>query len=220
MAMRYIEMLKQFVIKSVVYQELLKKLPAPFNNPYFDTLVLIFIVLYILYRIMDMIRVKRYRAKIRKQQKLENKRETRRNEELEKRERVLSEREERIGRFMDYLEMIFRNRTRKQETNKIDQTYANTYSDPYSLQQHEYLLEDGGGVDKVSEYDLVLDEMSKEDLKHSYILKRQEASRRKAEQRMLDLEKENQMEKGMEEHPAAPERRRWKKVAKDGKKKK
>lgn len=216
--MKYLELVEQLVKNSTIYQEFLKKMPAPFNNPYFDTVVLILLVLYLIYRILDMIRVKRYRAKNRKLQRLEHQRVAQRNEELENRERVLSEREERIGRFMDYLGFIFWSRTRREPTKEARQTYTNAYSQPYGLQQNEYLLEDSGNLDEISEYDLVLDEMSKEDIKRASILKNQEASRRKAEQRMLDLETENQMEKFMREEPIAPKKRRWKKVSKDEKK--
>lgn len=216
--MKYLELVEQLVKNSTIYQEFLKKMPAPFNNPYFDTVVLILLVLYLLYRILDMIRVKRYRAKNRKLQRLEHQRVAQRNEVLENRERVLSEREERIGRFMDYVGFIFWSRTRREPTKEARQTYTNAYSQPNGLQQNEYLLEDSGNPDEISEYDLVLDEMSKKDIKQATILKNQEASRRKAEQRMLDLETENQMEKVMREEPIVPKKRRWKKVSKDEKK--
>lgn len=213
--MKYLELIEQFVMNSTIYREFLKKMPAPFNNPYFDTVLLILLVLYLLYRIWDRIRVRRYRARVRKLQKRENQKETQRNEELENREQMVTEREERIGRFMDYLDFILRSCSRRQETAENRQTY--TSSKPNGLRKHDYLLEYGGEPEEVSEYDVILDEMIKEDLKHASILKTQEASRRKAEQRMRDLDVEVRIEEFIPEESAAPKKRRWRKVAKDEK---
>ena len=55
--MKYFYELQDWLYQTEFYQEVLKELPEPLNNIYFDTIVAIIIGVYLLYRIFDMLHI-------------------------------------------------------------------------------------------------------------------------------------------------------------------
>ena len=71
--MKYFYELQDWLYQTELYQEVLKELPEPLNNIYFDTIVAIIIGVYLLYRIFDMLHSFFYYRRIRKMQERERK---------------------------------------------------------------------------------------------------------------------------------------------------
>ncbi|MCI6243449.1 MAG: hypothetical protein PUF81_09685 [Lachnospiraceae bacterium] len=99
-----------------IYQNLLRELPAPLNNIYFDSILCICLVLYLIYRLVETVHIIRYRKKIRKKQESDRKRRLEKDQEFHEREPKADEKEERIGRFFDSMESHFTGKMRTQET--------------------------------------------------------------------------------------------------------
>ena len=99
-----------------IYQNLLRELPAPLNNIYFDSILCVCLVLYLIYRLGETVHIIRYRKKIRKKQESDRKRRLEKDQEFHEREPKADEKEERIGRFFDSMESHFTGKMRTQET--------------------------------------------------------------------------------------------------------
>ena len=90
--MKYFYELQDWLYQTEFYQEVLKELPEPLNNIYFDTIVVIIIGIFLLYRIFDMLHSFFYYRRIRKMQEKERK------EKKEQEARMLK-REEQVYRI-------------------------------------------------------------------------------------------------------------------------
>ena len=113
--MSYFYSFQSWLYHTSIYQNLLRELPAPLNNIYFDSILCICLALYLIYRLVETVHIIRYRMKIRKKQESERKRRLEKDQELHERERKVDEKEERIGRFFDSMESLFTGRMRTQE---------------------------------------------------------------------------------------------------------
>lgn len=96
--MEYFYSLQRWVSDSRLYQEVLRQMPPPCNNVYFDTVLAVLLCIYLLYRVISAIRMLHYRRKIRVKQKMKDRERDIRKQELESRERQLVEREELMGK--------------------------------------------------------------------------------------------------------------------------
>lgn len=114
--MQYFFSFQYWFYQTDLYQNILSEMPAPFNNIYFDTVFLLGLVVYVIYRIIEMIRISCYHKRVRRKQANERQIRLERDQEMRFRERQVQEKEERIGRFMDYMDLIFRNHIRKDDS--------------------------------------------------------------------------------------------------------
>lgn len=111
--MEYYYSLQSWLYHTSLYQGILKEMPAPLDNIYFDTVMLVVLVVYVVWRIVESIRMFRYHKRIRKKQA--NVRQSRRDREQEMlaREKQVEQKEERLNRFLDYMQFIFSSRMRR-----------------------------------------------------------------------------------------------------------
>ena len=100
--MEYLENLEKMIAESSVYREFLGRLPLPFSNVYFEAAVVLVLGIYLVYRVIDAIRMMHRKKKLcrMKEEALQ------RGEE----ERLLREQEAevqkgKIAAFMQFLQM-------------------------------------------------------------------------------------------------------------------
>lgn len=108
--MEYLNMFQEWLYQTTLYQDFLKNMPPPVNNIYFDTFCIMLGVIYVVYRIVDAVRIARYHRKARERQAREHREKLEAEREIFERESEVREKEEKIGRFMDVMEMYFRSR--------------------------------------------------------------------------------------------------------------
>ena len=113
--MSYFNSFQSWLYHTSIYQNLLRELPAPLNNICFDSLLCIFLLVYLIYRLVEAVHIIRYRKKIRKKQEAARRLQREKDQELLDRERRVSEKEERIGKFFDYMDSLFVGKMRQQE---------------------------------------------------------------------------------------------------------
>ena len=158
--MSYFYSFQSWLYHTSIYQNLLRELPAPLNNIYFDSILCICLVLYLIYRLVETVHIIRYRKKIRRKQESDRKRRLEKDQELHERERKVDEKEERIGRFFDSMESLFTGKMRTQEAAGVCRPQKNRKS----LGRKMFFLEKKGTVtgekpdveETVSDYDVVM----------------------------------------------------------------
>jgi|GEM_PF-2701415 len=130
--MEYFYTFQGWLYDTPFYQEILKELPIPLNNIYFDSLVLIALAVYLVFRIIEAIRIGCYHRRIRRKQERERRQQMEREKEMMYRELQVQQKEEKVGRFMDYMEMLFASRTGRADDYE-------TYSSPetHNSQGHQ-----------------------------------------------------------------------------------
>lgn len=185
--MKYFYELQDWLYQTEFYQEVLKELPEPLNNIYFDTIVAVIIAAYLLYRIFNMLHSFFYYRRIRKIQKRERMEKKEQEARMLKREEQVYKKEERLGRFMDFLFMSRMSRVQDEEI--YDSTPQPSGDSVKRVNKRSHLLDWrnksvplllGRKEEKVSDYDVVMDahaydEMQKQDLQQQ---------RRQSEERM------------------------------------
>lgn len=126
-AMEYFYSLQRWVSDSRLYQEVLRQMPPPCNNVYFDTVLAVLLCIYLLYRVISAIRMLHYRRKIRVKQKMKDRERDIRKQELESRERQLAEREELMGKVWSMIGALscrFLQSSGKDRVNAVQQRKA------------------------------------------------------------------------------------------------
>lgn len=113
--MNYFYTFQNWLYQTSLYQNILEEMPAPLNNIYFDSCLLIALVGYLIYQIIDAIRIACYHRRIRRIHKTERQMQSAREQEMLYWEQQVNEKEERLGRFLDYMENLFASRMRKPE---------------------------------------------------------------------------------------------------------
>jgi len=112
--MEYFYEFQQWLDGTRFYQEVLKQLPVPLNNIYFDSIFILCVAAYLLYRFLEAIHLALYRRRLRRRREKERKKELARQLEREKdmmyREMNVHQKEEKVNRFMDYMELLFASR--------------------------------------------------------------------------------------------------------------
>lgn len=111
--MEYFNAFQNWLYHTGFYQDILSKMPAPLNNIYFDSVLAIGLIVYLILRIIETIRISCYRRRIRKLQAGERERRREKEDEVSERERQVQEQEEKIGRFVDFMEILFASRARR-----------------------------------------------------------------------------------------------------------
>lgn len=111
--MEYFNAFQNWLYHTGFYQDILSKMPAPLNNIYFDSVLAIGFIVYLILRIIETIRISCYRRRIRKQQAGERERRREKEDEVSARERQVQEQEEKIGRFVDFMEILFASKARR-----------------------------------------------------------------------------------------------------------
>ena len=113
--MEYYYSFQNWLYQTDLYQNILREMPAPLNNIYFDTVLVLGVAVYVIYRGIETIRIACYHKRIRKKQAQERRNRRDKEQEMLFREKQVQEKEERIGRFMDYMEFLFRSRMRSSD---------------------------------------------------------------------------------------------------------
>lgn len=116
MPMEYYYSFQNWLYQTDLYQDILREMPAPLNNIYFDTVLVLGLVVYLIYRIIEWIRIRSYHKRMRKNQ--EKERQTRRDaeEEMKQREQMVKDKETRINHFMEYMYFWFSGNMRSTES--------------------------------------------------------------------------------------------------------
>lgn len=104
--MEYFYEFQEWLQETRLYQEILQELPVPLNNIYFDSLIILGLAAYLIYRILDAIWYACRRRRIRKRKERDRKQQLQREKEMMYRELQVQQKEEKVGRFLDYMEMI------------------------------------------------------------------------------------------------------------------
>lgn len=199
--MEYFYAFQRWLYATTFYQEILKELPVPLNNIYFDSLVLIALAVYLVYRIIEAIHIACHRRRIRRKQERERKKQMEREKEMMYRELQVQQKEEKVGRFMDYMEMLFASRTGRADDYE-------TYSSPETYNRPEYQNRRVGRknfflqrkvrfqiaqkdeVPDTSDYDSVMDAFVYDVEQEQKISKRQEAEREQLHSKINELDDE------------------------------
>lgn len=108
--MEYLNMFQDWFSQTGIYQQFLKNMPPPANNIYFDTACVLAAACYLVFRVVDGVRVMGYHRRVRRQQAEEQRKRYEAERELKEREKEVRGKEEKIYRFLDACGHYFRNR--------------------------------------------------------------------------------------------------------------
>ena len=155
--MEYYYEFQNWLSKTNVYQDILQELPVPLNNIHFDSVVIIGIGVYVVYRVADGVCYGIYRRHIRRKQEKERKLQWEREKEMISRELQVKQKEENLGRFLTYLERTAvrgKNRSTGYEVQNIQgQKQGWVGQRVLRLEVNDEVLSDS----RASEYDAVMD---------------------------------------------------------------
>ena len=104
--MEYYYEFQDWLSQTSLYQDILKELPVPLNNIHFDSVVIIGVGVYVVYRVVDGVCYGIYRRHIRRKQEKNRKLQWEREKEMISRELQVQQKEENLGRFLTYLERV------------------------------------------------------------------------------------------------------------------
>lgn len=108
--MEFLNSFQEWFSQTDFYRQFLQNMPPPLNNIYFDTVCIVVIVCYLLFRIVDGLRIAGYHRRLRKRQAKERQEQREAEKLLKERETVVQDKEEKISRFLDICEFYFWNR--------------------------------------------------------------------------------------------------------------
>ena len=153
--MEYYYELQNWLSQTSLYKEILQELPVPLNNIHFDSVVIIGVGVYVVYRVVDGVCYGIYRRHIRRKQEKNRKLQWEREKEMISRELQVQQKEENLGRFLAYFErasIMGRNRGRGCEVQNI-QGQSQSW-----VGQKDLRLEMNAEVDsRASDYEAVMD---------------------------------------------------------------
>lgn len=182
--MEYFYEFQSWLYETRLYQEILKELPVPLNNIYFDSLIILGLLVYLLYRILDALWYALRRRRIRKRQERERKQQLQREKEMMYRELQVQQKEESVGRFLDFMEML--------AARRMEHTQG--YGDRNITGQHgkrigrkNFLLEKND-VPNTSDYDVVMDAVTYDARQDSEIAKKQKREQEQMQTRISELD--------------------------------
>ena len=184
--MEYFYSFQRWLYDTRLYQEILKELPIPLNNIYFDSVIIIILAFYLIYRILEAIYIACYRRHIRKRQEKERKQQMEKEKEMMYREIQVHQKEQKFDRFMDYMELLYANRTT--DTDEFDVYEPTNNHDNSSTHKNKHRrkrfflgkkdrlqIAEKSVVPKSSDYDVVMDAVVYEAKQEEEINLRQEA---------------------------------------------
>ena len=155
--MEYYYEFQDWLSQTSLYQDILKELPVPLNNIHFDSVVIIGVGVYVVYRVVDGVCYGIYRRHIRKKLEKERKLQWEREKEMISWELQVQQKEENLGRFLAYLERAAvrgRNQGTAYDVHNIQgQRQSWVGQRNLRLEVNEEVLSDS----RVSEYDTVMD---------------------------------------------------------------
>lgn len=108
--MEYLSMFQERFGQTGVYQHFLKDMPPPVNNIYFDMVCILIAACYLVFRVVDGVRITGYHRRVRRRQAEEQRERREAERQLRERETEVRGREEKIYHFLDACEYYFRNR--------------------------------------------------------------------------------------------------------------
>lgn len=153
--MEYYYEFQNWLSQTSLYKEILQELPVPLNNIHFDSVVIIGVGMYVVYRVVDGMCYRIYRGHIRRKQEKARKLQWEREKEMISRELKVQQKEENLGRFLAYLErasIIGRNRGRGCDVQNIQGQRQSWVG------QKDLRLEMNAEVDsRASDYEAVMD---------------------------------------------------------------
>lgn len=199
--MEYFYSFQSWLYETRLYQEILKELPVPLNNIYFDSIVIIILIVYLIYRILEAIYVVCYRRHLRRIQEKERRRQLEKEKEMLYREMQVHQKEQKFDRFMDYMELLYANQMTDNdgfETYESPNRYDNLNTKKKKprrknlfLSKKERLqIEENHVVPKASDYDVVMEAVVYDAKQEQEINSRQEAAFEQMYSKMSALDDE------------------------------
>ena len=155
--MEYYYEFQNWLSQTSLYKEILQELPVPLNNIHFDSVVIIGVGVYVVYRVVDGVCYGIYRRYICRKQEKERKLQWEREKEMISRELQVQQKEENLGRFLTYLERVAvrgRNRGTAYDVQNIQgQRQSRVGQRDLRLEVNDEVTSDR----RASEYDTVMD---------------------------------------------------------------
>lgn len=190
--MEYYYEFQDWLYRTSLYQDILKELPIPLNNIHFDSVVILGVTAYAVYRVIDGICCACYRRHIRKRQERDRKLQLEREKEMLCRELQVQQKEENLGRFLEYLEKASARRRgqMKDYDNQIIQGRRQNWlgRKDYFLEENNFTEVAGRKSADISEYDSVMDAFIYDAEQDRNIKRKREAEREQVFSRMNDID--------------------------------
>ncbi len=215
--MEYFYAFQNWLYHTSFYQDILRKMPAPLNNIYFDSVFAIGLVIYLILRVVEAVRIACYRNHIRKKQAGERKLRREREEEVLIRERQVQEKEEKIGRFLDYMEFLFASRARRNENYEENCETQDSKPHRRRIGRRNLFLEKKNvsecpsdtvicAESEVSDYDVVMDAYDYDEKQEHEAVEHREMADERMKSNLHSLEKELKVEVQQELDPQPVEK--------------
>lgn len=203
--MEYFYAFQNWLYQTPFYQDILRKMPTPLNNIYFDSLLAIGLLVYLIYRVIEAARIAAYRRRMRRKRDEES--DIRREQELEMsdRKRKVQEKEDRLERFLDYMELLFASRAQ-------GESYYEADSEPHTVnagarpeagghrrigfrrlfleKKDDPVIVSSSGEQESSDYDAVMDAYVYDMEQENVVEERQREARQKSQTKMNSLDDE------------------------------
>lgn len=182
--MEYLNMFQEWFGQTGIYQQFLKNMPPPVNNIYFDIVCILIAACYLVFHVVDGVRITGYHRRVRRRQAEEQRERREAERQLRERETEIRGREEKIYHFLDACEYYFRNRGGRNSGNAGGQK-GGFFS---RIGRKNFLLSDRGGDVSfdpevtVSDYDVQMQAMEERRRQEEAF----EEQRRKARERVDD----------------------------------
>ena len=190
--MEYYYEFQDWLYQTSFYQDILKELPVPLNNIHFDSVVIIGVGAYVGYRVIDGVCYGIYRRHIRKKHEKERKQQLEREKEMLSRELQVQQKEENLGRFLEYLERVStRGRGRGSGSaaqNISEQRQGWVGRKDLRLEVNDSVEAGGRAGEGSTEYDTVMDAFAFEEEQNWEINQKRYAEKEQVYSRMNELD--------------------------------
>ena len=194
--MEYLKMVQEWFGRTGVYQQFLKDMPPPVNNIYFDILCVLIAACYLVFRVVDGVRITGYHRRVRRRQAEEQRGRREAERQLKERETEVRGREEKIYHFLDACEHYFWNRGGRNAGNTGGQT-GGFFS---RIGRKDFLLSDREGdmsfdpAVAVSDYDVQMQAMEESRRQEESFEEQRRKERERVDDSMSILEEQMRVE--------------------------
>lgn len=190
--MEYYYEFQDWLYQTSLYQNILKELPVPLNNIHFDSVVIIGVGAYVGYRVIDGVYYGIYCRHVRKKQEKERKQQLEREKEMLSRELQVQQKEENLGRFLEYLEKVS-TRGRGRGSGSADQNISGQRQGwvgrkDLRLEMNDSVGSGGRAGEGSTEYDTVMDAFAYEEEQSLEINQKRYAEKEQVYNRMNELD--------------------------------
>lgn len=190
--MEYYYEFQDWLYQASLYQDILKELPVPLNNIHFDSVVIIGVGVYVIYRVVDGVCYGIYRRHIRKKQEKERKQQLEREKEMLSRELQVQQKEENLGRFLEYLERVS-SRGKGHGCGSAAQNISGQRQGwvgrkDLRLEMNDSDCYGNGAAERASEYDTVMDDFVFEEEQSLEIRQKRNIEKEQVYNRMNELD--------------------------------